>query len=445
MRAALSALPAMFALVLGAACGSALSDEAAREKIEPSMVRIQDGFDVVGSGFLVEGGYVATAAHVAWPYTVLDVVFEDGTAHEDVPVLAHDHFADLAFLGPIDTYAPTLDLVKTETLRKGDTVLSVGHALGSPSLYVKRGEYEGVFWGHYEGIYWGHLQQTDPTHIYSTAESIGGMSGGVMTNSDGGVIGIVARGGQGGENLTVGPSSDVILDGLNRVVHGMDLSSLGSRLLLDTIEGSYEHEFTLQGRWDTAVFWSRGSRATVEIDASSDVEYALFDQEGPQFPTVFRSAEDGVAKRCCHDGPWFLVVRQSNLDYKDFPVLVRSSTPMTRYDDPDDGRKVGIARKVFGAIDTPGDIDRYTIQLSRGQVIVLRIVSFDSLLVEVDYLEALPHDTPPKRMRGMTYEVKYRAAYDGEYTIAVKQDEEYDASAIRVYSLEVLASTLAGR
>ena len=441
VRAALIALPAMFAFALGAACGGALSEDEMRQKIGPSLVRIQDGFDAIGSGFLVEGGYVVTAAHVAWPYTVLDVVFEDGTAHEDVPVLAHDHFADLAFLGPIDTYVPTLDLVKTETLRRGDTVLSIGHALGSPSLYATRGEYEGVFLGHYEGIYWGHLQQTDPTHIYSTAESIGGMSGGVMTNGDGDVIGIVAL---GGENLTVGPSSDVILDGLNRVVHGMDLSPLGSRLLPDAIEGSYQHEFTLQGRWDTAIFWSRGSRATVEIDASSDVEYALFDQEGPQFPTVFRSAEDGVAKRCCHDGPWFIVVRQSNSDYMDFPVLVRSSTPLARYDDPDDEREVGIARKVFGAIDTPGDIDRYRIQLSRGQVIVLRIVSFDSLLVEVDYLEALPHDTLPERIRSVAYEVKYRAAYDGEYTVAVKQDEEYDASTIRVYSFEVLASTWAG-
>ena len=77
------------------------------EKLRPSMVRIRINDQDYGSGFVVEGGYVVTAAHVAWPYAAAGIVFEEGTEHANVPVIGYDHHADIAFLGPIDTSAPT--------------------------------------------------------------------------------------------------------------------------------------------------------------------------------------------------------------------------------------------------------------------------------------------------------------------------------------------------
>ena len=70
------------------------------------MVTIQFRGADSGSGFLVEGNYIVTAAHVVWGLPEIDVVFNDGTKHGDVPIAGYDHFADLAFLGPVETPAP---------------------------------------------------------------------------------------------------------------------------------------------------------------------------------------------------------------------------------------------------------------------------------------------------------------------------------------------------
>ena len=50
----------------------------------------------------MEGNYIVRAAHVLWGLPRIDVLLEDGTEHQNVPVAAYDHFADLAFLGPMD-------------------------------------------------------------------------------------------------------------------------------------------------------------------------------------------------------------------------------------------------------------------------------------------------------------------------------------------------------
>ena len=50
-----------------------------------SLRRRNDGS---GSGFLVDGGYLITNAHIVWPYDKAGVVSPDGSGHEDVPVRA---------------------------------------------------------------------------------------------------------------------------------------------------------------------------------------------------------------------------------------------------------------------------------------------------------------------------------------------------------------------
>ena len=431
VHAMLCGLLTAFALVLCAACGDALSDEEVREKIERSMVRFEEGgsrFRVGGSGFLVEGGYVVTASHVVGLSTVLDVVFDDGEEYENVPVVAQDSSADLAFLGPIDTSAPPLDIAEDQPLRGGDIIYSAGYAGWDWSLSVNRGEYEGL-----------SVSDAGVTNVHSTAGSAGGMSGGAIMNGYGEVVGVLIG---GDDNRSFGPAWDSVLGGLEKIARGEGLSSRGARLSSASAEESNEHEFTLRGRRDTAIFWSRRSAAAIEFDAGWDVEYGIFGEFlGAEFNPPFRSTLHGVDERCCFDGTWFVVVK-SRFDL-DRDVVMRSSVPLARYDDPDDGREVGIARAVTGAIDAPGDIDWYTIRLSRDQGIAVRIGSlFVELQVTIDYPGAPPRDVVSESL--YRDNVQYRAPHDGEYIIAVEHDGKAPHnSGVMEYTLEVYASATA--
>lgn len=430
VKALFCGLLTAFALVLGAACGEALSEEEVRETIGRSMVRFAEG----GSGFLVEGGYVVTASHVVGLSTALDVVFDDGEEYENVPVASQDSSADLAFLGPIDTSAPPLDIAEDEALREGDIIYTAGYAGEDWSLSVNRGEYGGL-----------SVSDGDVTYLHSTAGGAGGMSGGAIMNGNMEVVGVLIG---GDDDRSFGPSAYIVLDGLEKIARGEGLSSLGSRLSSASGEESNEHEFTLRGRMDTAIFWSRRSAAGIEFDAGWDVEYAIFNEfMGAEFNPPFRSTLHDVDERCCFDRTWFVVVK-SRFDL-DRDVVIRSSVPLARYDDPDDGREVGIARAVTGAIDAPGDIDWYTIQLSRDQGIAVRLGTLfrNELQVTIDYPGAPPRDVVSESLypHDVQYNnVQYRAPHDGEYIIAIEHgDKSIHYSGVMEYTLEVYASPTA--
>ena len=394
-------------LVLCAACGGEeLSDADVLEKVVPSMAEIKFRTSTLGSGFLVEGGYVVTAAHVVWPLTEVSVVFSDGTEHQNVPVVSYDQFADLAFLGPIDTSTPRVEFSDTKGQLEGTSVLNLGYGRGDPS--ITRGKIEGI----------GSWPEADVTWVGSTAEGIGGMSGGPTTNRKGEVIGSHIRGSESG---SMSIFSDTIVDRLDRIARGEEASVLGSRMMLSTEEAKHEHEFVLRGRWDTAVFWGRASSADIEFDAHWDVEYGLFASNGePHFTPAFRSTKDGVVDACCTSKAWFAVVKPK-FDIERHGVI-KASVPLTRYHDPDDGRQLQIGDTIMGAIDTPADIDRYTIQLSRAQGIAVQVKSFEQITVTMDNPEAAPFEIVSERLYNS--EITYRPPRDGEYTIALQQSNE---------------------
>ena len=368
MKTALLASLMALVLALCAACGSELSEDDVLKKLTPSMVTIQFRGRDIGSGFLVEGNYIVSAAHVFWGLPGIDVVFEDGALHEDVPVAAYEYFADFAFLGPIDTPAPPVEFAEAESMTVEDTVFIVGNPSGPGGLSVTKGKFESVW----------HWPEADVVDVYSTAEGKPGMSGGPMTNGSGKVIGVYFRG--RGTNPSWGSSSDTVRDRLQKLGRGDDITVLGPRKLPDIGEGSREHQFVLRDRWDTATFVSEGSNHSIEFDSYSDVEYGFFDINGiGAFTPEFRTVQDGLTDRCCITGPGFIEVRQ-RFDIERH-VAIKSRTPLVRRDDSDDGRQLPIGDAVAGAIDTPGDIDRYTIDLSRGESIAIRMSALRPILV----------------------------------------------------------------
>ena len=299
MKTALLASLAALMLSLSAACGGELSEDDVLKKLAPSMVTIQFRGRDIGSGFLVEGNYIVTAAHVVWGLPGIDVVFHDGTEHEDVPIAAYDYFTDLAFLGPIDTSAPALKFAEIDALTTEDKAFIIGDPRGPGGISVSEGNF-------YTTMDW---PEADATIIYASAEVKLGMSGGPITNESGEVIGVLVR--KRGEDLGWGPSSDTIRDRLNKVSRVEDITVLGNRPLPDIGEGSREHQFVLRDRWDAVTLVSEVSRHSVEFDSYRDVEYGFFDINGNGvFTPDFRTVQKGLTERCCITGPGFIEVRQ---------------------------------------------------------------------------------------------------------------------------------------
>ena len=395
--------------------------------VTPSIVSLRRFGGIRGTGFVVEGNYVVTAAHVVWPHTVFDVVFEDGTEYTDVPVAAFDHFADLAFLGPIDTSAPHVVLGKAELEREGNTMYSVGHAQGSEKLFATEGEFVSL------------KNWTDAyiSEVTTSAEGIGGMSGGPVANGSGEVVGVNLR---SSDAENIGASSDTVRDRLSRILRGEDASPFGSRF--PSVDGGREeHKFRLEGRWDTAVFWGKHSNASIEFDAPWDVEYGLFNQWGYEsFSSTFRSTRQGIGDACCPGGPWFMVVNQPFDLTRD--VVMRSSVPLVRYHDPDDGKQIGIGHSVVGVFDTARDIDPYTIFLNEGDRITIELtLGLSDAIVTIDHPEAVPYEVFVAEGSWQdTHEFEFRAPRDTKYTIAVQRDPEtrdYPSG----YELEISKST----
>ena len=419
-------------LTLSAACGGELlneevplSKEDVLNKLAPSLVTLQFRRIDGGSGFLVKGNYIVTAAHVVWGFPEIDVLLHDGTLQEDVPVIAYDYFSDLAFLGPIDTSAPTLQFAEIDALTTEVRAFIIGDPRGPGGDKVSEGNFHTIWdWPEANATFLG----------VSAAEAKRGMSGGPITNEEGEVMGVLARG--RGEEVNWGPSSDTVKDRLEKLGRGEDITILGNRELPDAREGSREFEFVLRDRWDTATFVSVGSTHSLEFDSYRDVEYGFFDMHGyGVFSPSFRSTQDRLTDQCCLTGPGFVEVRQP-FDIERH-VTLRSEAPLIRREDPDDGRPLHVGKTIMGAIDTPGDIDRYTIQLFGGESIALKVSGLNSLLVTIDHPHAPPYDTASQEL--YFEEIKYRAPVDATYTVTLQMSPDASRSPLG-YTLTALQS-----
>ena len=370
------------------------------------MVRIRIRDSDFGSGFVVEGGYIVTAAHVVRRFTVVDVVFENGVEHKDVPVVSSDYLADLAFLGPINTSAPHVQFANPDNETEGVSVFVIGYPVSFAGLFASTGFLRRIH-------YW---RDADVAEVFVTGEVRFGMSGGTITNSKGEVIGVQLR---GNENGGSGTSSNVVRNRLKRIERGEEASPTGSRPL-PRDQGSYEHKFVLRGRADTEAFFFRDlseDSISIDFDTTLGVEYGLFYEDGyTDFRTAFRSTRNGVQDSCCYYGTWFAVVRQRyDLEHE---VVIRSSLPLVWYHDPDDGRELQIGQTIHAVLDTWHDSDWYTIDLKKGQMVGLRAESAQEMRITVSYPDAAPYEIVSAR--GRRGEIDYQASVDGEYTIAIQ-------------------------
>ena len=124
-----------------------------------------------------------TNAHVVWPYDTVGVVFPDGAAFRDVPVIGWDLLVDLAVLGPVDARAQPLPMLDGEQMPVGAELYLIGYP-AEVETYPETTMTRGILSRMRE---W---EQVGITFFQTDAAITGGQSGGALVSDSGAVIGI---------------------------------------------------------------------------------------------------------------------------------------------------------------------------------------------------------------------------------------------------------------
>lgn len=166
-------------------CGRVPSGPVAAKRvlqcIAPSLAFVETELSS-GSAILIEGGFLVTNAHVVEPFARVDVVFEGGEHHDDLPVVGADLVADIAVLGPVDTERRALPIGDFEGA-KGDDLFLVGfpgEVDDEPEATISRGILSRT----------RSVEDFDLTFFQTDASIGGGQSGGALVDDRGRVVGV---------------------------------------------------------------------------------------------------------------------------------------------------------------------------------------------------------------------------------------------------------------
>jgi len=222
----------------------------------------------IGSGFIVEGGYVITNKHVVDTDGEYKVVTQDGEEH-DVISITRDPGNDLAIVevDGIDQYK-AIPLGDSESLKVGQFVIAIGTALGEFRHTVTTGVVSGLGRGITAGsAFEGYVERLD--NVIQTDAAINpGNSGGPLLNSSGEVIGVNVAVAAGAENVGFALPINLVKDGLAQFNDSGTFASkayLGVEHTLITREAAILNELP-QGAYVTRVVsGSAAENAGIEV------------------------------------------------------------------------------------------------------------------------------------------------------------------------------------
>ena len=372
----------------------------------------------VGSGVLIEGGYVITNYHVVWPYQAVWVVFPDGTELQDVPVVGWDSMADLAVLGPVDVSARPLKLGGGEGLPPGSELFLVGYPaevdeLPEPSIT------RGILSRFRE---WERLGMT---YLQTDAAIAGGQSGGALVDSQGQVVGISTFSfSEAGFGLATSAADNAPI--VERLIQGEYTSGLGDRRL-PAGSGAFEFYVELANRWDIRTFVLdavAGTTLGVELEGPEDGLFRVYDPSGLllEVDGVATGIESGTVELLV-DGVHFLQVELFAGESASFDLT--STVGLKPFHDPDDGRTIAVGETAVGNLDFFFDLDWYSIRLEEGETVRISTdsINVDTLLA-VDFPnsrddQVVSDDDSGGGLSGLNSELVYRAPHTGEYFIVV--------------------------
>ena len=395
------------------------------ERVSPSVAYIETSA-ASGSGFLIEDGYVVTNAHVIWPFAQVRVVFPDGSEFKDAPVVGWDMMVDVAVIGPLDVTMPPLPLVNGESLEVGSDVYLIGYpgeVEEFPQPTITRGLLSRMRTWEEGGV----------SYFQTDAAIAGGQSGGVLVSDQGDVIGVS---GFGFARLTFGLVASVadIQPYIEDIIAGKTMDDDRVTPIPKDILGEKKAGVAVDGFWDPDVFilWPPETEpSTIEMEGDETLDMTLVGPFGVE-PDILDSTDTsysyGFEYQPIFDAPHFLIA--SSLENEPAEGALRSSTPLHPFIDPDDKSNPELLGKTWrGAIDYPGDVDFYPIDLKKGQTIHVKVssVMVDLMAVilpedatgdDVEELLALDDDSGGG-LFGLDAEFSFRAPEAAHYRIVV--------------------------
>ena len=399
-----------------------------------------------GSGFLIDGNYLVTSAHVVWPYDTARVVFPDGTEIKDAPLVGWDYMADLAILGPVDVPIAPVSLADGETYPIGSPVYLLGYPNESETFPTPTMT---------EGIL-SRIREWDTaglTYLQADATIQSGQSGGVLVNDKGEVLGITGLSWRGSFVLVT--SSADIQPRIQEIIAGQAPDDLDRKPLHFGFEGPQVVTATLQSPWDQTmwVMWpDEGEQVSLEWEAPEEIDLNVVnDQNTPQDFEKLVTDWTGMHTKgqfIAEKHPYFLIPTQQGkledlfslfLDEEEedieatwpMTVVVQASTPLLHFDDPDDHQeplpwnheKSQVWR---GAEDFYGDVDVFPVSMEKDETIAIRAESV-LILPEVIIVKSdKPEEVLASDIRsghtlfGQTAELAFTAPEKGVYWIVIQ-------------------------
>lgn len=332
------------------------------EKVSPAIAYVESATGS-GSGFLIEGGYLVTAAHVVWPYNAVRVVFPDGTEFEEVAVNNLDLIADLAVLGPLDVAIEPVTMIDGENIPIGSRV----HLIGYP------GEYELFPQPTITGGILSRLRQWEAgplTLIQTDATIFGGQSGGALVSATGDVIGISNFKIYGEFGLVI--SSTDIMPRIQQLIAGQDPGGHGNRVPPPP-GGALRHSLTLENYWDDQAYIIYAPPRTefgFSLLGTNDSTVSIYDFRGINGETFDTFEITGFEYGAYIFGrltPHYLIVKQKATTPGNFVVAANHN--LVPVNDPDSGQTIQVGQSIHGNIDFPTDSDYFFLDLQQGQTV----------------------------------------------------------------------------
>ncbi|MEZ4517455.1 MAG: serine protease [Chloroflexota bacterium] len=388
------------------------------DQLSASVARISTG-GRIGSGVLLEDGYVLTNAHVVWPDDSAIITFPDGDEFEDVPIADVDLLADLALLGPIETDLTPVVFEDAEDLRVGSDVLLIGYpgdfsrsprpTLTETLLSRKREQ-----------------SQMGLTLFQVSSPVAGGQSGGIALLPDGKVIGLT------GNRITEAQ--------FGLVTSGADIAPRIERMLseegvgspnrgADETEADTRHVFSIKGSTGPQkIFMSdvtAGSEFEVTIDSSSNAALFITSPTLADMMLVDETTygKEHISLEALESGVHYVIALKGPSSQGVFTLT--SNLPLTPYRDPDDNQMLSLGDVYEGVIDFPGDVDGFSLFLTEGEEINITASSLmiDPLLTiyPAEYEEeyAVYDNDSGDGVIGTEAEVTYKAPHTGAYKLAI--------------------------
>ena len=391
------------------ATGQKLSSAQIFESVSPAiaLVRTWTGH---GSGVLIEGGYIVTNAHVVWPYDTVGVVFPDGAAFRDVPVIGWDLLVDLAVLGPVDARAQPLPMLDGEQMPVGAELYLIGYP-AEVETYPETTMTRGILSRMRE---W---EQVGITFFQTDAAITGGQSGGALVSDSGAVIGI--SGFRAFDEFGLAASSADIVPRIRQLIAGRDPSGHGRRQL-DLEGGALRHRIAPRDYGDAYIINEpRGTAVELEFAGANNVGIEIVDTYGNTLAEGETGSYSFVTRG---NSPLFLLLSQIPGE-----IALVSNRRLVRFDDPDLGQVLEVGQTYHGNIDFPTDIDYYFLDLQRGEKvdIAVRSILADPQLVVLSYrgetlAVLISDDDSGGGLFGLDARIVLQAPHTGEYILRVE-------------------------